>query len=465
MGQALNIPTPRLQHILNLTVGGGAKLDLKQVRRALRYVPMRGHTRLEGEELYPTDDSWLGNYLYYVQGNEVPVPWHFWCGVAAVSAACRRNFYLDFNAKYLWANHYVMLIGPTGSKKSTAIDMATDIIARMNRILIDNSVPPDKTVRVFPRRCTAARFLQVMKSEELNEWNGHSIVKRFSESTALLAIDELVTLLGKSTYSPGEWIHLLTALYDVQSEEWTSSTVGRGDEVLRSVAITAMFGSTSDWMRSSITDEAFGGGYFGRCIVVPRDDRRRSHSRPAILDPVAAQELATRLSLIALQDRAEFVGDTGWWEFFDTWYDARPDITTSEKKLVGYYSRKPMHLLKLGMILGISEGRDRGGADDLRRALKILELEEPHLPVAFGEMTMSKEAALAADVMMALWSMGGAATRNRLFRKVAKKIGTFSDYEKILTSLRHQRTIDVSYDKRRGTAVVTALAQEDDTDG
>lgn len=431
LGKALGLSPKRLDGILQLD-------HPEQFRRALRAEPITEHFRLPYEEIYPKT-GWLGDYLLQVQHTENPLAWHFWTGVAVFASALRRNFYVEHGDYQVWPNHYIFLIGPSALGKNLSIEFGQIVVNRLNRLLEDADVPEDRRIRMTPRRCTPERFLQMMKTDRVQEFDHELgvIVTRFTEATGLVLVPEMVTLLGKDNFHSGQWIHVVTDIYGCP-EVWDISTIGRGDEQLRNVAINCLFGSTFDWIRESATEEMFKGGFFGRFIFVPRSKNERpAHRIP--LDPVAMNELAERLYPLATAAPTEF-DSSRYWSWYDDWreHNRRVCDEISDDRLGGYFRRKPSHVLKLGTILALAQDRGHGKIEDLELALRLLDMEEGFLPKAMEMVHSSREALLCDHVLSILGKWGGKLTYGTLARRASRRVANARELNNLLDALEHQ---------------------------
>ena len=113
LAQGLGVTVERVEHTLALD-------RPEEMRRAIKFRKAKPMVWLkeEGwdERNYP-HGGFLGKYMRWAQGAEVPLAWHFWMGCATLGAACRRNIYMDRNNHYIWPNYYLMIVGPSGLKK------------------------------------------------------------------------------------------------------------------------------------------------------------------------------------------------------------------------------------------------------------------------------------------------------------------------------------------------------------
>lgn len=67
-------------------------------------------------------------YIFYINETESPIVYHRWCFLTSLGALIGRNMYVMHGHKRIYPNLYTMLIGPPGSRKSTAIKQSRSMI-------------------------------------------------------------------------------------------------------------------------------------------------------------------------------------------------------------------------------------------------------------------------------------------------------------------------------------------------
>ena len=68
-------------------------------------------------------NSFLQDYLEYVEETETPRIMHIWAALSGVGACLGRRVQLPFGITDIYANMFVLLVGPPGVRKSTAINL------------------------------------------------------------------------------------------------------------------------------------------------------------------------------------------------------------------------------------------------------------------------------------------------------------------------------------------------------
>ena len=60
-------------------------------------------------------------YLHYTRDTEATATFHRWSAIVGIGAYLERNVWIQHGASQIYPNHYVMLLGESGSRKSAAI--------------------------------------------------------------------------------------------------------------------------------------------------------------------------------------------------------------------------------------------------------------------------------------------------------------------------------------------------------
>jgi hypothetical protein len=470
-GPILGYTPERLEAVLQLSL-----IDL---RRALS---VKHKTALDilPKEPFPTT-GWLGTWLLYAQGGEAPVGFTFWSGVATLAAALRRNFYWDRKKYYLYLNHYILLFGHTGIKKTTSMECSTDILHRLNDQLAEQPHLVSNQLFISPQRVTAERLVEMLAQARGHDLKaaattGQTIIKQL-DSVGLLMADELVTLLGKEVKGSERLIHFLTAVYGCPTT-YATSTIARKDTSLRNVGLSVLFGSTEEWARTSITEDLFAGGFMARFILVHRAHRDILVPDPEPTDPVLANSIARWLIPWTTNPYpVELVRTEEATKWYQEWYEHNATQVV-EPRLQGYMVRKHDHLHKLAGLLAISDqigpghGPEEAAPDStlevglhyFKQALAILDWEETAAPMAFELIGTSDEARLVEYVMMRLVQLQAQHSRTKwlphasLLRACRGRVGTAAKLRYLLETLEAEGRVELQWGRPAKVKLVSDSA-------
>lgn len=432
--ELVGIDSDRLAAITELT-------DLENVRSAVRYVHRDPPRRRGDDAVYPTS-GWFSDYLDTHAHMEVPLAWNFWSAVALVSSMCRRNYMLHMGNHKLWPNQYVMLVGKTGQRKTTAIEQAEGVLNVANEILDDwGEQQPAKieaAVNVFKGRGSPEGFCDSIEIRKTTKASARGIeVKARVDSSAIVMNDEVVSIIGDGQPGARRWIELLTTLYG-SPKEWRETLRGGGVREYRNVAITALLGSTIEWLRSC-TPETAEGGFTARFLFChrhwdPREDGM--YAVADIVDPVRVQALAARVAQLSMAPDTEMELRPDALEWYTQWYYKHRVNEPSHWLLVGWHMRKGAHMFKLATLFALM-GEPKTTVlriEHLEQALAIIENEERRLPGFFEQLASVPEAVNLDRMVSVLLTLGGEAPVSDLYRKCHRFAGTKRQMDEILAA-------------------------------
>jgi hypothetical protein len=364
--------------------------------------------RFPGEEIYPNVDnnpnSWLGRFMQYANQGEAPAGYTFWSGLCVMASALRRNVYLDWGIFKIYPAPYVILVGETAYRKSTSIEIATDVLDIANDIIeareaVENEQlrkdwgvqgAHSSMVKILPTR-GSPDYILLDSLQGAENYNRHDVrsardVKVWDGACGILACDELSTFVGKDQPGSSRAIVYLTDFFGCPSKR-TEGTRKHGGKVLRNIALTLLGGTTQEWVRKEVNESMFRGGFMGRCIFVPRWVTRADQYKPKYLDPLTAWDIAESLAGFAMMKprRVRVTAKANEWN--RNWYAAHGKIHCEDVAMSAYYSRRQGHLLRVAMLLAVSEqGPDAKVTEEIMEwAWRILQVEEEALPRMFAE--------------------------------------------------------------------------------
>lgn len=275
--------------------------------------------------------NWIKSYLIYTAESESPEEYHKWVAISAIAGAMRRKSYFDMGYFLLYPNMYVILVGPAGRcKKSTAM--------RIGRSML-SAVPG---INFTTDSVTRERLIQDLTQAFAD---GHSSMTAYSS--------EFASLL---TSSGMDMVVFLTDIFDSPTE-WAHKTKTGGTNKIKAPYLNLIGATTPDWIAKAMPLDTVGIGLTSRIIFVYQDTPR---VRPAFPKLSPEQEAMKELLVADLTSMSNITGEYRLSPEakakYEEWYQARiehPNIT-GDPRLNGYYERKPMHLLKLCMIVAAS---------------------------------------------------------------------------------------------------------------
>lgn len=309
--------------------------------------------------------NWVQAYLTFTAESESPEEYHKWVALSAIAGAIRRQAFFDMGYFLLYPNLYTVLVGPAGRcKKSTAM--------RIGRVML-SGVP---NINFTTDSVTRERLIQDLT--QAHSADGHSSMTAYSS--------EFASLL---TSSGMDMVVFLTDIYDCPPE-WAHKTKMGGTNRIKSPYLNLMGATTPDWIAKAMPLDTVGIGLTSRIIFVYQDTPRVKPAFPVLSPEQAALKdvLIHDLSLMS-QISGEYKWAPGAAAIYEEWYQGRTlnPNTSGDPRLNGYFERRPMHLIKLCMIVAASFRDDLVlTADDLQIAQGLLFQIEERMTKVFANV-------------------------------------------------------------------------------
>ena len=301
--------------------------------------------------------------MAYTAELESPDEYHVWTALSTIAGAIRRKSFFDMGYFLLYPNLYVVLVGPPGRcKKSTAMRVGRGFLSKTPGI----NFSTDSTSR-------ERLILDLTQAHA----DGHSSMTAYST--------EFASLL---TTSGMDMVVFLTDIYD-SPEEWSHKTKMGGTNKIRAPYLNIEGATTPDWIARSLPLDTVGIGLTSRIVFIYQDTPRIRDPFPMLskdqvdLGELLAKDLHT-ISLIS----GRYTLDKEAEDFYRKWYvdmHQKGVKSTPDTRLSGYFERKPMHLLKVAMLVSASRKDDTVlTMKDIETALNLLEQAEPAMAKTFS---------------------------------------------------------------------------------
>jgi hypothetical protein len=276
-------------------------------------------------------NGWLGRYIDYTMGVEPPTAYHFATGLTVLGAALHRQVYFDQRFFKIYPAVQSFLVGPSGkTRKSTAGNIGIALAEECGR------------VKRLPDMATPEALLR--------ELAGMS--NKDGSASALMYSSELSTFLNKKDYNQ-DLVQVLTDLFDCR-DSIVRSTISHSRQEIRNVAVSAILCSNEVWLASSVHESAFGGGMLGRTLVWHALGTDRYFPFPEEQPEALYKRLVGELGLTRYYHGAAEIEPAAK-RWFTEKYRYTKENWPDDERLSPFWERYPIHLLRVGMLLNISD--------------------------------------------------------------------------------------------------------------
>lgn len=372
-------------------------------------------------------NDFIAAYLAYIGETESPITFHRWSCISILGAWLGRRYNFQLGHFNIASNVYTMLMGGAGSRKSTAIKIATNLIRKAGY------------ANIAAERTTKEKFLMDLAGD-LNEFDSSAKVEDIMEqnlfgttSTSpceiLVAADEFNTFIGNGNI---EFLSLLGVLWDY-SGEFSDRKKNSKSLIITDPTVTLLSGNTATGFSLAFPSEAIGQGIFSRLILVHGEKTEHKITFPEPPSPETEKLLIDILLAIrqvafgqaALEPKAKTLLD----HIYKTW-NGIVDV-----RFESYANRRFSHLLKLCLIMSASDLRATINEEDVLYANTILTHAEHSMPKALGEFGKAKNSDVAHKVIQLLENSVMPVTLKQIWQAVHNDLEDISALKDMLSNL------------------------------
>ena len=382
--------------------------------------------------------DFFDKYFDFVESNtESPLVFHRWCAISTIAAMLGRSVWITLGHHKIYPNFYTMLIGPPGTRKSTAINIAKGLLDQAGyktfapsktskeQFLADLAVGFDKKVdkRKFESKFDDFQMddLKQLDPEEFSDdMDPHEVTICSGEFNSFIGLSgfEFISLLGDL------WDNL--PKFDVRNRTTTNSFVPKP-------TVNILGGNTQTNLMNAFPPDLLGQGFMSRMILVNADGARQKITFPDPRDEALEMELAEMLMTIKMNVSGECALTSEAKELLDALYHQERFV--DDPRFMYYENRRFDHLLKVCMIVAASKNKTEIDASDVMYANSILCFAELEMPKALGEFGKSKYSDLNNKIMTLLYDYPAGLTLDEIFKKVMQDADNIKMVAEVLQNL------------------------------
>lgn len=356
---------------------------------------------------------YLNHYLKMVEDTESPRLFHVWAAVSSLAAALGRRNWFDFGPMKIYPNHYIVLVGTPGTRKSTCLKIAKNELKKSTNV----TFAPDDTagqrqglikammrnsehdqlyldgIKLDQRDNTlAALTMQQVASltDEIEDENQME-VDNADKQHLMATSDEFSRFIGQNNLA---MLDFLTSTWDGNSYEYetTTKSIEIKNPLLNLIACT-----TPVSIANAMPPAASGQGFLSRVILVYGARKYKSIPRPKDFPSDQVIKIRETLGAVNSMMYGPFEESYAARAYSESLYELPLEIADSR---FGYYhERRYTHLIKLAMCLAAGRESHAIEKEDYEEANRILRATERGMPDALGEFGMNPLAALKQQIL------------------------------------------------------------------
>lgn len=280
-------------------------------------------------------------YRHICGESEVPDIYHFWSTVSLLAATVEdRVWYEKFKHEQLFANLFILLVGPSGLGKGTAISQLLR--------LAESGI----SINRYRGRVTGAHLIDYLGKPTKDEWGQ----KYLANPKLWLIMDELQNDVSTNKRMVEDFIYLMTELYTASNYKIQTGTREHGQVNIERPIVNWLAGTNEDDLREILTTKLMRSGFTARtCFVFGNYDFDKRCPRIIYPDDYEEvfQHLCYRLWILQRTQGPFLVTEVAEAEL-DKWYMKRPE--PDEELLYSAWRRHHDLLLKFAMTLCLADG-------------------------------------------------------------------------------------------------------------
>lgn len=342
--------------------------------------------------------SLIEDYLRYTSIDKRSERFHLFACIAGISACMERRLWLQTSMGTLSPNVYVLLTGPAGSGKTTAIKRVESFLKRIN---YSYEAP---RLKFSPTKITPAALIEVFGDAYREYTIGNDVIPQCPVFASIHELSDLFTDIGG-----GDMMKQLLTYYDppgfltAKEFEVAKRTRMHSNEILVNPSLTVLAGTTTDYLATSVAGTEGRQGLASRIIFCVDNTFYDDTPETVKYDELLAARISDKFSrVMRTKGDMKFSADAEklWIKVVDDNNALRRRYHKSNTLYEQYYNRRLTQVQKLSMISSVSRGIDRVVTDqDISNALAWLAIIEPDIPMAFGMRAIHKDP-MVAEILL-----------------------------------------------------------------
>lgn len=368
-------------------------------------------------------DGFLVNYMRYMAGTEVPYIYNKWSGLSTLASVVTRKVWIHYGRFRVFPIMYITLVGPSGGRKTSAMDVSRRFLEELG------------TVNLSPSAITKEKLVEKMSKTCVTNFEHEDQIIQYTPIT--LCLTELSQFIGTNTQVA---LHMIDFLVTIYGEAlYKAETLGRGIDNVPNPCINILACTTPHHIGTYLKADVISGGFARRNMFIYEQDDGVPQAWPEETTDQRNAKEACMWWLRELDTKA--VGEFKWSPdaraFWKPWYD---DSFEKMKKmpdspLRGYYKSKHEQLLRVAMLLSLSEGLDMTITQaHLEAGLATLEEAESRFEKVFMGVGRNELHTIAMQALTTVERMGGKVKEKQLQLALVKE-APFKDYAEIIRYL------------------------------
>jgi hypothetical protein len=272
-----------------------------------------------------------------------------WVSHSLIAAALRKKVKLPYGRINYYPNLYLLFVAEPGiARKTQAISFGVKLVTEIPDIVLSAD------------QITKQALLQDLEAAAMDEPMPDG--ENFRHSSISIISKEFESFIGQKNNNT-EMIVFLTDMFDCNEMPTKYRTKNSGSNVIPSVFVNLLAATTPQSLASCLPATAVGGGLASRILFIWASDKKCKSPKPSmtqaelILQEKLLKDLY-QISRIAGDYIMDRDADNNWCEWYMKFDEKDKKRICLDSAFSGWYSRKPMYILKMAINRAASESND-----------------------------------------------------------------------------------------------------------
>jgi len=373
-------------------------------------------------------------YLHYVQDTEPPTIFHRWSLLAAIGALLERNVCYGDGYFTYYPNMYVMLMGESGTRKSTAINLAKKTIEQVGyKHFSAEQTSKEKYLQDLDEMHSAFEGDSGDITTAALFGNSSEFDSRITPN--FIVAGEFNNFIGNGNI---EFMSVLGDLWDWNGPPY-SKRIKTGKSVsIPNPTISLLGGNTATGFSLAFPPTAIGQGFFSRLILIHSPPSGRRIRKPVF----APTGVVPKLKEMCIKVKGVMTETPVADKLLDAIYTEFQPL--DDARFGSYSTRRYAQLVKLCMVCAAMRLSVKISEDDVILANTMLTHAECLMPKALGEFGKAKSSDVAHTILGMIQNADGLVTLEEIWKSVSQDLDTNTQMMDILRKLMEAKKIQTT---------------------
>jgi hypothetical protein len=371
-------------------------------------------------------------YFEYTKNTEATTIHHRWSMVGCLSALLGRQVWLPFGEFRIFPNQYIMLIGESGARKSTAIKMAKKVLSAHGYKNFSAEKTTKEKFLLDLEGLEEASDAEVANTQVMQNL-GLGDIHASEPKEVFIVADEFNDFMRTGDT---EFHSMLGALWD-----WDDETKGYTQRLKNSKSVSIyqptinlLGGNTHVGFADMFPPASLGQGILSRMLLIFAEPSGRKIAFPEPADAAIRAQLSGLLTQIKEKIQGPMKMTDKAKDMMQTIYNSYSGVT--DIRFNSYNTRRYTHLWKMCILVAAARLKMEVGVAEVLYANTVLAYAEHFMPRALGEFGKSKNSEVAGKILQVLEKAGHALTVDQLWEQVQSDLDKMQDLALLLEGLR-----------------------------